>query len=86
MKTVKVASEAHKSMGGFYILNEADFDPKVHKLFAEHTPPPPKAIKDAYTKMKAEDLRALLQASDVGFSEDASDDQLRDLCREHLKT
>ena len=33
--TVKVKTDAPDNEQGFYLLNEHDFDPKVHELFDE---------------------------------------------------
>jgi hypothetical protein len=46
--TVKVKSDSQEQ--GFYLLNEADFDPKVHTLFVEVDPDKQPAAKQPQKK------------------------------------
>lgn len=71
---------------GFAIINQADYDEKVHKLFdAKEAPDLPLPTATELRAMKVEDLKAFLTAEDVNFPSDAARPQVLDLALSTLK-
>lgn len=69
-KVVRVESKPHAQYGGFYELNESDFNPKVHTLFSE---------KEDEKKAGIADLREALTAKGIPIPEGAKKAELQAL-------
>lgn len=61
--TVKVKTDAPDNEHGFYVINEADFDPTVHELFEEGD--------SGVSKMTVAELKDALTAKGIAFPDNA---------------
>lgn len=64
--TVKVKTDAPDNEHGFYVINEADFDPEVHELFDAE-----KQDETDPAKMGVPELKAALTAAGIAFEPNA---------------
>lgn len=65
--TVKVKTDATDNEHGFYVINEADFDPAVHELFKEVD----EAGDSGLSKMTVAELKDALTAKGIAFPDNA---------------
>lgn len=73
-KVVRIESKPHAQYGGFYELNESDFNPKIHALFSDK-----EGEKEGEKKAGIADLREALTAKGIPIQEGAKKAELQAL-------